>query len=329
MRATHPGSGPGLKEREAEQGKAGPQGNTSVHFCPEAEKTGLGVEGSEFELDNVLGLTDLTEAGNNALLTGLSLARRAAAGFIVISAIEPLACKEMLFADDSVLSGYFESLRIRTARRIRSYLEEAGDGSVPVHVAAGDPADLVAAVTSTVRTDLVVIGPHRRGLLERLVTGASGERIIRRVRCPVLVANSAQQKPFSRILVATDLSESHHRVMGFARRIAEVDSPRVRVVHAEKPPVEMWPEFPRTPNDRESSKAEFIKLLQNPVSLPAWEGVLLGGPVGSAILRQAEEWDADLIVMGIRRHGFPVPSRLGSDTRYVLRHGNRSLAIVP
>lgn len=329
MRLLHPGSGRGLREREEEQGLVRPQDRTSGQECTEDTDIGDSVEGVQFELNNVLGLTNLTDAGNNALVAGLSLAKRAGAGFTVINAIEPLACKEMLFADDLVLSGYFESLRIRTAKRIKKLLEEAGDGSVPVHVAAGDPADLVAAVTSTVRTDLVVIGPHRQGLLERLVTGVAGERIIRRVKCPVLVATSGQRRPFSRILVATDLSDTHPRVMGFARGIAELDSSRVRVVHAEEPPVEMWPEFPRTPDDHESAKAEFTELLKKTVSLPAWDGVLLRGPAGSAILREAEEWGADLIVMGIRRLGFPIPSRMGSNTRYVLRHSNRSFAIVP
>jgi nucleotide-binding universal stress UspA family protein len=53
------------------------------------------------------------------------------------------------------------------------------------------------------------------------------------------------------------------------------------------------------------------------------------GHAGQEILHAAEEWNADLVVMGAHGFGFFNRLLLGSISTYVLRHGNRATLVVP
>ena len=59
--------------------------------------------------------------------------------------------------------------------------------AVDMEVLNGDPVDAVVRRAVEVEADLIVVGSHRRGALERLVVGSISERILRRAGLPVLV----------------------------------------------------------------------------------------------------------------------------------------------
>jgi nucleotide-binding universal stress UspA family protein len=53
------------------------------------------------------------------------------------------------------------------------------------------------------------------------------------------------------------------------------------------------------------------------------------GEAGEGILEEAQDWDADLIVLGTHGFGFFDRLMLGRTSLYVLRHGHRATLVVP
>jgi nucleotide-binding universal stress UspA family protein len=53
-----------------------------------------------------------------------------------------------------------------------------------------------------------------------------------------------------------------------------------------------------------------------------------GGEVGSTIVAEATEWQADIVVLGTRGHGLLHRALVGSTSRHVLHHASMSVLIV-
>lgn len=114
-------------------------------------------------------------------------------------------------------------------------------------------------------------------------------------------------KPFSRILVATDLSDASRAAIDWAIAIAKAHGASLRIVHAN---VDAEQE---TPDELESllktAKLAGVDATSGFLTAPAWR----------AINTAAEEYDADLIVLGTRGHTMSLSLLLGSVTDRVIR----------
>ena len=67
-----------------------------------------------------------------------------------------------------------------------------------VHVRIGDHAKTLRQVAVDYDADLIIVGSHHRGLLERLVIGSVSEEIVRTAHCPVLVAHEKNNEGLPR-----------------------------------------------------------------------------------------------------------------------------------
>lgn len=69
-------------------------------------------------------------------------------------------------------------------------------GEVPVETAIleGSPSRVIAEEASPERCDLVVMGTHGRGGIDRLLLGSVTERVVRSARVPVLTVNVSDRE---------------------------------------------------------------------------------------------------------------------------------------
>lgn len=65
----------------------------------------------------------------------------------------------------------------------------AGTAVAEHHVRLGQPADVVLDVAKEIGADLIVIGAHGYGALERLI-GSTASKIVHRAECSVLVSRT-------------------------------------------------------------------------------------------------------------------------------------------
>lgn len=137
---------------------------------------------------HILVATDLHEPSARAARRALRLARESGAELGVLHAIDPDVWQTTLRtparegfanADGWVESTYGDTLH--------TFNEANLEGAAKEHVAHGAPARVIAEQARQDGADLVVVGTHGAGRLERLLLGAHAEAIVERAPCSVLV----------------------------------------------------------------------------------------------------------------------------------------------
>jgi nucleotide-binding universal stress UspA family protein len=283
------------------------------------------------EVNKVLAATDGSGHGLAAVVTGAAVAGRAAAAFEVATVVEVLLLPP---SPPGVDSRELEPEIVKQVReRVSGQAEEAGVGGVPIHVRAGLAPQLVNKVAEEVNADLIVVGANPHPARARSLVGATGRRILYLANRPVLVANSARREPFRRVLAGVDLSEESGPVLETAWAIARAEGAELRLLFVLEPLPLMLAKVVRyDEEERRRLGREGLEKVLNAAELPAEPAVeprMREGDPGEEILEEAQEWDADLIVVGTHGFGFFDRLVLGRTSLYVLRHGHRAALVVP
>jgi len=197
----------------------------------------------------------------------------------------------------------------------------------------GIPADCILQCARVLPADLVVIGTHGRGAIERLVLGSVAERVLRHAPCPVLTvpprAATASTLPFKRLLCPVDFSQPSLEALRVALSLAEESDAELTLLHAID-----WPDdetflvetFESLDMRRqlEVQTAERLDALvpdeARVFSRPATKVVV--GRAHDAIVASAADLAADLIVIGVHGRNQLDLTLFGSTTHQVVRRAS-------
>jgi len=215
----------------------------------------------------------------------------------------------------------------------KRFVEAAGASDLKIHVSVerGDPAAVIAVGAPSSAAGLVVMGTHGRSGFERLLLGSVTERVLRRVRCPLLTvpphaAEAPARTMFTRVLCPVDFSDSSALALEYASSLVEVTGGSLIVLHA----IEEFADEPlayrrfAAPEYRRQLEDEARDLLRAALatkarSARAPEEIVVAGKASSEVLRVAAERSVDAIVMGIRGRNVVDRLLLGSTTDHVVR----------
>lgn len=280
------------------------------------------------ELTRVLAATDGSGHGLSAVVTGAACARRLGVPLDIVSVVETLAFPFGVESAD-FHDAYAEELR----RKVQTQAGLADTGDAAVHMRSGLAAPLITELADELESCLIVVGAHPRPAVARFLVGSTAERVMRMAHCPVLVATEARREPFQRILTAIDLSRQSFRVLEIAAMLAQAEEAALRALYVQDRLTPMLLEAALF-DEREArhhARDQFARTLAQ-VALPSELMVsrtIREGHAGHEILHEAQDWDADLLVMGSHGFGFFNRLLLGSTSVYVLRHGHRATLVVP
>lgn len=159
-------------------------------------------------LRSILYATDLGLYAPYVLQHALSLARTFHADLHVVHAVEPLG----LFAE-SLLQTYLDeaslqdlrsnglarvmgSIEQRVLEGFRDEVGESGDMSIihSVHVAQGDPAQIVLDEARKLGVDLLVVGSHSHGAAQDIPLGRTAARVLQLAEVPVYLVPMLQHR---------------------------------------------------------------------------------------------------------------------------------------
>jgi nucleotide-binding universal stress UspA family protein len=280
------------------------------------------------ELQRVLAATDASEHGLSAVVTGAACARRSGASLDVVSVLETRLLPFGIKASD-----YHEKFGEELHRKVVAQAEEAGAADATVHVRGGLAAPLITKMAEEFGADLVVVGAHPRPAVARFLVGSTAERVIRLAAVPVLGATEKRREPFERILVAVDLSRQSRRVLEIAAAFAQADQAEIRALYVQDrlTPMLLEAALFDEREQRQHARSQF-ELIFSEVTLPSELMVsreIREGHAGHEILHEAQDWDADLIVLGTHGFGFFNRLLLGSTSTHALRHGDCATLVVP
>ena len=155
------------------------------------------------------------------------------------------------------------------------------------------------------------------------------------------------------ILVPIDFSDVTHPVLDLARQLAKALGAEIHVLHVkeltaaampgtlgyglagmpELAPMSGVPGFEPMPETIPEDEGQTSKLAKWQQEI-AQDGIKVSlheptGTVAEEILNQADELNADMIVMGTHGHGAMYNLLVGSATKGVLKHSTRPVLLVP
>jgi len=214
--------------------------------------------------------------------------------------------------------------RVLTARR-------ASDVKVKISMRKGNVVQEILAQGRTSRSDLIVIGTHGRGGVQRLVLGSVAEKVLRLATCPVLTVRRGvrlarrSRSPFETILCPTDFSAAANKAVAYAKRLGkEADAKLILLTAVDWPfgtAVMSGPVAELRKSIELEASESLARLLPRAANGPRAQAIVALGKASAAIVKGARARSADLIVMGVSGRGALDVALLGSTTHHVIREG--------
>lgn len=199
------------------------------------------------------------------------------------------------------------------------------------HAVVGRPARELSFAADRRGAELLVVGRHRHGAIDRVLGGETTLQIMRMSTVPVLAVDTDLDLAHT-VVAAVDFSQSSIRAAKTALRLMG-SSGTLYMVFVE-PPAELLPngfalpEEARFPGDAVALFRRFADGLGKHPGILAEPVVLSGRPV-SAIVQFAERVGADLITTGSHGHGKVERFLLGSVSTGLVRNANCGVLVVP
>ena len=177
-------------------------------------------------IKNILCPVDRSPSSLQAFSYAIALARWQGARLNLLEVMEaPVPTGGSRIAEDKSVPDDARAALERDLRRVLT-ARRAADVWVEIFMRKGNVVQEILAQAKATRADLVVIGSHGRGGVQRLVLGSVAEKVLRLATCPVLTVRSGvrgargSRSPRT-ILCATDFSAAANRGVAYAKRLAK------------------------------------------------------------------------------------------------------------
>ena len=252
---------------------------------------------------NILVATDFSAASDHAVGYAASLARRYGSA-IYLTHVVTLDGYPLISPEYAAMS--LEKRHAAVQTQFRRVLKSGELTGIPFKtvVKEGNLWPTIEESINVFDIDLVIVGTHGAGTVEKLLIGSGAEEIFRKANVPVLTIGPVTPKEpwyemeFKNILFATDFGKSAEREAAYAFSLAQEHCSRLTLLHV-------------FPHREDFGKEIAIEMEHNFYAqlrelVPANKGrckvevrVVFGEPV-EQILRIANESNAELIVMGAK-----------------------------
>jgi nucleotide-binding universal stress UspA family protein len=253
---------------------------------------------------NILLATDFSPASKESLKYAASLARRYGSSIYLTHVISvdgyPLVSPE--FAAESI-----QKMHEEAQQGFREMMKTGELIELPykVLIQEGNLWPSIEEVIKAYAIDLLVVGTHGAGAVQKLLIGSVAEEIFRKARIPVLTVGPGMAKEpeyemeFANILFATDFGISADREAEFAYALAQEHCSRLRILHVLPHPNDFGEDVLTEKTRACEAQLRLLMEARPEISCKLDFQVAAGDPV-QQILRIAEFSKADLIVMGAK-----------------------------
>lgn len=255
-------------------------------------------------LTKILVTTDFSEVSDRALDYAIALARRYDARIYLAHVITP---DPFQFAEPQLAQATYEKVRQAAEEGITDILISGKLRGVPheVLMEEGNVWPTLDRLITEHEIDLVVVGTHGRGKVQKILIGSVAEEIFRQADCAVMTVgpgvkgDTAKEVDLKSILFATDFGPGAEKAAAHAFSLAQEHDARVTLLHVIESAAAYTEES--VTRQREINILRMKQLM--PFGSENWckpEFRVTFGSAVEEILIAARESRADLIVMGAK-----------------------------
>ena len=286
------------------------------------------------QFNRIICATDFSDFSNRTVNYGIALARDFEAKLYVCHIID---------LSSVAIYGEFQldpvGLQNRIMKDAREQLEELIGQQhkewEPL-ITVGHTADEIARIVEEKNIDLVITATRGRSGLKRLILGSVTERLMRTLRCPLLVVHSPDKEFIStddpevninRILVGCDFSPDSSLAFEYGLSLAQEFESELHLAHVIESAAYQELQKTDTPIETEIQQEIHDRLIHKlqelvPEEARNWckpQTSLIEGRPYEELVKYAEKHDIGMIVLGARGLGLVKSLLLGSTTDRVIR----------
>lgn len=206
---------------------------------------------------------------------------------------------------------------------------ELGGVRCRIVIATGEAFAGILDTANRSPSDLIVMGSHRKQILRDIFMGTTIERVIRTGPYPVLMVNTAAERPYRRVLAAVDFSEGAAHAIDTGLALGLIGEGSVTLLHAFTATARRSLELAGAPDEqiaahvaserKRATDALLAFLARHQIHPRNWSFRVEEGGVLDAISRATETLNPDLVVIGTRGETGLAKMLLGSVADEVLR----------
>ena len=285
-------------------------------------------------LQHVVVATDESDAGRQAVRTGVDVASRATARVTVMRTV-PIPAVPM-FVGVRGAADFGDGNEAVEVQRLQRWLEADvlppdDRHGVETAVAYGVPGVEICRFGESHDADLIVLGRKPRSQMARLLLGDTADAVARRSRLPCLFV-PPNSGPIRRLLVALDGTERGLAVLQAACALARAVKASLGVVTVEQEPAgEPAHLASALPVERSARLQSQVRMLLSRECVDGAKPLVnvRRGPVVEQVLAALEETAADALVVGYHRGGPPGVIEVGSTARHLAHVAPCAVLTVP
>lgn len=291
------------------------------------------------QIAKIMAATDLSSHSVQAIDRGFLVARRCNAFYTVVHALgmDALAPLRRFLAErgEDASQGYSNDARRRLAELVADSPVKA-DLDADLQIEQGAATDAIPECADAAGVDLLLLGAHGRGFLQRMLLGSTASRLLRKTRCPVLVVKEPSRTDYKRVLVAVDFSPASLRSLELAREIAP--DAEIVLLHIVDTPFEGMMQYAGVGQDAiDQYRAEALARAEQKLKdftrsaglgTTGHTALVAQGDATRLIIEHEERYWCDLIVMGKHGNHLTEELLLGSVTKRVLAQSRSDVLVV-
>jgi nucleotide-binding universal stress UspA family protein len=253
---------------------------------------------------NILFATDFSQASHRAVEYAASLARRYGSA-IYLTHVVTLDGYPLVSPEYAAMT--LEKKHAEVQVQFRQVLRAGQLTGIPFKsvVKEGNFWPTIEESIKTFDIDLVIVGTHGAGVVEKMLLGSGAEEIFRKAKVPVLtIGPLTPEEPwfemeFKNILFATDFGKSAEREAQYAFSLAQEHRSRLTLLHVFTHPEVLSKE--ELIEQEHNFYAQLRELVPATTKIQCKVEVrVVFGEAAEQILRIAQETNAELIVMGAK-----------------------------
>jgi nucleotide-binding universal stress UspA family protein len=285
-------------------------------------------------LRHILGATDESDAGRQAVRTATALASRSSARVTVLRVVAVEATRRLVSAGGNGIAstrGGEDKVALSYLRRwLEADVLSPGEvQEVELGIACGIPSIEICRSAEQARADLLVLGRKRHSQMMRLLLGDTADAVARRSRSPCLFVPPATGE-IKKVLVALDGSDRGMNVLIQACHFARYVGASVEAVTVERRPGNEPLQLVSTlPVTRSSSLEVRVREVLAREGVPDAPLAIRRGDIFERVLSEAQETAADVLVIGYHRGGPPGALEAGSTARRLAHAAPCAILTIP
>lgn len=181
---------------------------------------------------------DFTEITNPLLRTAKKVAMPHKAGITLMHTVQPplyIPYPESLgvnTVDLQLLMEFQENKKVQAKEKLLGLAEFLKPLDVDFYVEVGEPSE--AILEKEDGYDLIFVGSHKKGLVERILVGSTTEKVMKYSHRPIFVLKGKEPENFKNILLTYDFSEYAERAINFAVNLFRPMRPGLKLLHVEE-----------------------------------------------------------------------------------------------